>query len=120
MTKNQQLIEKIIVTAFEAAIAYISINQTNLSGNAKWTAIGALGAALSAAYNVLRQSTPTIPPLPTKLALNEINKQVATLNGVAQLTSQQSTDSQGVTPSYLDTTAAGMPVPPVEPPAPTV
>ena len=99
MTKNQQLIEKIIVTAFEAAIAYISINQTNLSGNAKWTAIGALGAALSAVYNLLRQSNPTIAQTSNvQLPVSSGD----TLNGVTQLT------------------APGMPVPPVEPPAPTV
>ena len=83
MTKNQILAEKIIVTFFEAAIAYLTVNQTNLSGNAKTTAIGAVGFGLSAAYNLLRESKPTLvppftaptPPLPP-------------LNGVDQLTGQ--------------------------------
>jgi hypothetical protein len=68
MTKNQIIAEHIIVTFFEAGIAYLAINQTTLSGNAKLTAIGALGAGLSAAYNVLRQSTPSIPSLPAEVA----------------------------------------------------
>jgi len=61
MSKYQQIAEHVVVTFFEAAIAYLAINQTNLSGNAKLTAIGALGAGLSAAYNVVRQSAPTLP-----------------------------------------------------------
>lgn len=64
MTKTQIIVEHVVVTFFEAGIAYLAINQTNLSGNAKLTAIGALGAGLSAAYNVVRQSEPTIPALP--------------------------------------------------------
>ncbi len=79
MSKTNQILEKIIVTFFQAAVAYLAVNQTNLSGNAKLTAIGALGAGLSGVYNLLRQSTPTIssntittkplppiPPLPPK------------------------------------------------------
>lgn len=74
MNKYNQIIEKILVTFIEAAVAYVAINQTNLSGNAKLTAIGAVGAGLSAVYNLLRQSQPTIassvpatkplPPIP--------------------------------------------------------
>lgn len=60
MTARQQQVEHVIVTFFEAGIAYLAINQTNLSGGAKLTAIGALGAGLSAVYNVLRQSNPTL------------------------------------------------------------
>jgi hypothetical protein len=61
MTKNKQIIERVIVTFGEAVISYLSVNQTNLTGNAKTVAIGAAGFGLSAAYNVLRQSTPTVP-----------------------------------------------------------
>ena len=64
MTKSLVVVEHIIVTFFEAAVAYVSINQTNLSGSAKWVAIGALGAGISAVYNVLRQSNPTLPAVP--------------------------------------------------------
>jgi len=102
MTKSQQQIEHIIVTFFEAGIAYLAINQTNLSGNAKLTAIGALGAALSAVYNLTRQSSPTIvsqtvPELPVVIP-------EASLGGVGQLV-----------PALRSATP---PVDPVQPPAP--
>ena len=74
MTKNEQVLEKIVVTAVEAALAYLAVNQTNLSGNAKLTVIGAFGAALSAVYNLVRQAQPTIPEPPKPM------------NGVTQLT----------------------------------
>jgi len=64
MSKNQQIIERIVVTFFQAVIAYLTVNQTNLHGNWRIVAIGALGAGLSAVYNVLRQSNPTIPTYP--------------------------------------------------------
>lgn len=60
MTKNQIIVEHVLVTFIEAAVAYLAINQTNLRGDWKIVAIGALGAGLSAAYNVLRQSEPTL------------------------------------------------------------
>lgn len=74
MTKNQILAEHIVVTFVEAAVAYLSINQTSLHGNWKPVAIGALGAALSAVYNLLRQSPPTItqPSLPVTGATPQI------------------------------------------------
>lgn len=62
MTKSQQVIEHIIVTFVEAALAYLIVIPT-----VNWTRTaiaGAVGAGLSAAYNVLRQSTPTMPPTP--------------------------------------------------------
>lgn len=61
MSKSEQIVEHIAVTFFEAGIAYLAINQTSLHGNPKVAAIGALGAGLSAVYNLLRQSTPTFP-----------------------------------------------------------
>lgn len=79
MTKTQQTVEHIVVTFFEAGIAYLAINQTNLSGNAKLTAIGALGAGLSAVYNILRQSTPTLvePTVATVVPMNGVNQLTA-------------------------------------------
>lgn len=64
MTKNQIIAEHVIVTFFEALGAYLIVNQTSLTGNWRGAAIGAVGFALSVAYNVLRQSVPTIPTLP--------------------------------------------------------
>jgi hypothetical protein len=61
MSKTSLIIEHVVVTFFEGVISYLSINQTNLTGNTKTVAIGAAGFGLSAAYNVLRQSTPTVP-----------------------------------------------------------
>jgi len=58
MTKNMIIAEHIVVTFFEAAIAYvIVIPQTNWG---KTALAGAIGAGLSAAYNVLRQAEPTL------------------------------------------------------------
>lgn len=74
MTKSQQQLEHVVVTFFEAGVAYISINQTNLHGDWKPVAIGALGAALSAVYNLLRQSNPTIADD------NQIGAQTGTYN----------------------------------------
>lgn len=66
MTKNQQLLEKILVTAIEADLIYLS-----MTSNFQWNRAGLaalLGAAFSAVYNVLRQSQPTIPtPTPQQL-----------------------------------------------------
>lgn len=58
MTKNQQIVEHIIVTFFQAALAYIVVlpNPTV----SKTAFAGAIGAGLSAVYNLLRQSNPTI------------------------------------------------------------
>lgn len=107
MTKNQTLIEHVIITFFEAVIAYVSVNQTNLSGNAKGVAIGAVGLGLSAAYNVLRQSNPTIftPTYPQPPVAPD-----KPLNGVTQLTQGKgligSPDIAGtpVTPTEIPTT----------------
>ena len=69
MSKTTQTAEHVIVTFFEAVIAYVSVNQSNLSGNAKVVAIGAVGFGISAVYNLLRQSTPPLsstPPVGTQ------------------------------------------------------
>lgn len=60
MTKIQQTIEHVVVTFFEAGIAYVTVNQTHISTQSKAVAIGAFGAGLSAVYNLLRQSKPTV------------------------------------------------------------
>lgn len=60
MTKSAQIIEHVVVTFVEAGLAYVAINQTNLHGAPKVVVIGALGAGLSAVYNLLRQSQPTM------------------------------------------------------------
>lgn len=64
MSKTSQLVEHVIVTFFEAGIAYLVINQTNLNGNPKAVAIGAVGFGLSAVYNLIRQSTPPVSQSP--------------------------------------------------------
>ena len=62
MTKAEQLIERIVVTFVETAGAYlIVIPTTNWS---KTVIAGAIGAGLSAVYNIVRQSAPTVPPSP--------------------------------------------------------
>lgn len=104
MTKNQQLAEKVIVTFVEAALAYVAINQTNLSGNLKLTAIGALGAGLSAVYNLVRQAEPTITP-------NDNTNQFAKVANV-------STASAITTPTPLNGAAklaVPKPLPPIPP-----
>lgn len=60
----QRMAERILVTFFEAGLAYLVVNQTNLSGSMKVTGVGVLGAGLSAVYNLLRESTPTTPVEP--------------------------------------------------------
>lgn len=62
MTKVQQTVEHVIVTFFEAAVAYLVVIPTVNWG--KTVVAGAIGAGLSAVYNVLRQSTPTLPEVP--------------------------------------------------------
>lgn len=72
MTKAETIVEHVVVTFFEAAIAYLTINQTNLTGSAKLTAIGALGAGISAAYNLARQANPTLPNLEPTVSTPEV------------------------------------------------
>lgn len=58
MTKYQQIAEKIVITFVEAAIAYwVVIPHTTIT---KTAIAGAVGAGLSAVYNLLRESNPTI------------------------------------------------------------
>mgnify|MGYP001583589298 CR=1 FL=1 len=49
----KKLVEKAVVTFVEAAVAYLSLNGWNF-GN-KTVLAGAMGAGLSAAYNVAKQ-----------------------------------------------------------------
>jgi len=57
-TKYQQLAEKVAVTFVEAAVVYLTVVPTV---NWNKTAIaGAVGAGLSAVYNLVRQSQPTV------------------------------------------------------------
>lgn len=60
MTKAQQIAEHIVVTFFEAAIPYLAVHSADLSTQTKVVLIGAGGMGLSAVYNYLRQSNPTI------------------------------------------------------------
>lgn len=85
MTKLQQQIEHVVVTAFEAAIAYIAV-APNVQFN-KTLLAGAAGAALSAVYNVLRQSTPTIAPTKSSGVTPTLAPDSGVMNGVPQLTS---------------------------------
>lgn len=62
MTKTQIIIEHIVVTFVESAGAYLIVIPT-----VNWSRAaiaGAIGAGLSAVYNVVRQSNPTIPTEP--------------------------------------------------------
>lgn len=89
MTKNQIILEHIVVTFFEAGVAYLTINQTNLSGDWKGVAIGAVGAGLAAVYNVLRQSKPTIPAPIDSQIIGLANSPITPMNGVPQLTQSE-------------------------------
>lgn len=117
MTKNQIMLEHIVVTFFEGAISYLTINQTNLTGISKTAAIGACAFGLSAVYNLLRQSNPTIADdiqqAASPLSANWQPPQTdIPLNGVEQLTQPGTTVSP-------DPTGEPTTTPPV-PPAPTV
>lgn len=84
MSKYQQIAEHIGITFFEAAIAYIIVIP-----HVTWTRTviaGAIGAGLSAVYNLLRQSTPTIAPDSLTAAAPAYSAGPGTLNGVSQLT----------------------------------
>lgn len=70
MTKVQQTVEHILVTFVEAAAAYLIVIPTVNWG--KTVVAGAVGAGLSAVYNVLRQST---PPVATSAPLSSSNPQ---------------------------------------------
>jgi hypothetical protein len=59
MSKTGQIVEKIVVTFFEGAGAYLIVIPT-VNWN-KTVLSGAAAAGISLVYNVLRQSTPTIP-----------------------------------------------------------
>jgi hypothetical protein len=48
-----KLVEKVVVTFVEAAVAYLSLNSWNF--NSKTVVAGAVGAGVSAAYNVVKQ-----------------------------------------------------------------
>lgn len=80
MTKSQLIVEKVIVTFAEAGLAYLAINQTNVHGDWKVVAVGALGAGLSAVYNLLRESTPTMASVTTPPAAE------VPMSGVDELT----------------------------------
>jgi hypothetical protein len=103
-TKTQQTIEHVIVTFFEAGLGYLIVIPT-----VSWTKTalaGAIGAGLSAVYNVIRQSTPpNLPIAPYATIDTKPLPPIPPLNGVTQLTSPVNI----VAPST-----------PVEPPAPTV
>lgn len=66
MTRNQQVVEHIVITFVEAAAAYLIVIPTvNWS---KAVLAGAIGAGLSAVYNIARQSPPTYSPPTNKPA----------------------------------------------------
>lgn len=58
MTKYALIAEKVVVTFFEAAVGYLIVVPT-----VNWTKTvlaGAVGAGLSAVYNLVRESEPTM------------------------------------------------------------
>lgn len=59
MTKVESIVEHAVVTFFESAVAYLIVIPT-VNWN-RTVLAGAIGMGLSAAYNVVRQSTPTVP-----------------------------------------------------------
>lgn len=74
MDKYKRIIEKVAVTFVEAGLTYVivvphaQVNKTLIAG--------ALGAGLSAVYNLLRESQPTIetPPTVTQIPIQDITK----------------------------------------------
>jgi hypothetical protein len=94
MTKTEQIIERVVVSFFEGIIGYVvvvpSINWTRA------TLVGATTAGLSAAYNVLRQSEPTIVDAVTSPAPSVPE---TPLNGVEQIASQPPEQPAIITPS---------------------
>lgn len=76
MSKNKIMLEHVVVTFFEAAVAYLVVIPTVSWG--KTVVAGALGAGLSAVYNVLRQSNPTVfettAPAPPEQLLNGVTE----------------------------------------------
>jgi hypothetical protein len=58
MTKVETIAEHAVVTFVESAVAYLIVIPT-VNWN-RTVLAGAIGAGLSAAYNVVRQSTPTV------------------------------------------------------------
>ena len=68
MNKYQLMAEKIIVTFAEAAVAFLIVIPSPTFG--KTVFAGAIGAGLSAVYNFLRESNPTIvvPTVATPVA----------------------------------------------------
>lgn len=58
MTKTQSTIEHVVVTFVESALAYVVVIPT-VNWN-RTVIAGAIGAGLSAAYNILRQSNPPV------------------------------------------------------------
>ena len=58
MSKTTQIAEHIVITFFEAGVAYLIVIP-KVSWN-KAVLVGAIGAGLSAVYNYVRQSNPTI------------------------------------------------------------
>ena len=95
MTKNQIIAEHVVVTFFEAAVAYTIIIPT-INWN-KSVLVGAIGAGLSAVYNVLRQSTPTLltPVENVPTAITVVNPPTAPVQPV--VTPEQPTPSIGST-----------------------
>lgn len=98
MTKTQQIIEHVVVTFVEAGVAYVIViphPQFN-----KTVVAGAIGAGLSAVYNVLRQSQPTIiePILPVTGLKPQITIPEQSMNGVSQLIQSESVVSPQVPP----------------------
>lgn len=62
MDKYKRIAEKVLVTFVEAALTYlIVVPHPQLN---KTVVVGAVGAGLSAAYNLIRESQPTITPTP--------------------------------------------------------
>jgi hypothetical protein len=66
MSKVLQIVEHVVVTFFEAVLAYyVAVGSPQIS---KALVVGAIGAGISAVYNILRQSTPpqSTPPAVTQ------------------------------------------------------
>lgn len=77
MSKTVVIIERAVVTAIEAGAAYFALNGYDFTN--KTVRAGAVGAVLSAVYNLLRESSPTLPeptPAPSAQVIQPTNKGV--------------------------------------------
>lgn len=77
MTKFETITEHVVVTFFEAGVAYLIVIPT-VNWN-RTVLAGAIGAGMSAVYNWVRQSTPTANLQPTVAEPTVVTPEVPTV-----------------------------------------